>query len=135
MISNCRLIDIPEISDHRGSLSVLETNAIVPFDIKRIFYIYDVTPDEDRGEHAHKECEQFIICLKGSIDLEVDDGEKKVKYNLISPTQGVYIPKMIWATLKNFSTEAICLVLASDFFDESDYIRDYDKFISEVLLG
>jgi len=131
MIEKCKLIEIPKISDDRGTLSFVESNKSMPFKIRRFFYIYDINIEKDRGEHAHKECEQFIICLRGSFDVIVDDGLNKKTFNLKEPTQGLYLPAMIWTALKNFSENSICFVAASEFYNEDEYIREYSKFISE----
>lgn len=124
-----RIIDIPKIEDRRGNLSVIEKD-IIPFDIKRVYYLYDVPSDAYRGGHAHKEQYEFLIALSGSFEVVLDDGFEKQKVMLNKPNKGLLIPTMIWRELENFSSGAVCLVLASDVFDEADYIRDYDEFIS-----
>lgn len=129
-----KLISLPKISDKRGSLSFAESQRHLPFDIKRVFYLYDIAEGESRGSHAHKECHQFLIALNGSFDVLVDDGDKKEVFHLTEPNVGLHIPRMLWATELNFSQGAICLVFASLPYDESDYIRDYGDFIEVIAL-
>ena len=124
-----KIIDIPKIEDRRGNLSVIEKE-VIPFDIKRVYYLYDVPSDAYRGGHAHKEQYEFLIALSGSFEVVLDDGFEKQKVMLNKPNKGLLIPTMIWRELENFSSGAVCLVLASDVFDEADYIRDYEQFIS-----
>ena len=129
-IKNLQIINIPKISDPkgRGNLSFIEKN-IIPFKIKRVYYLYDVPSDGSRGGHAHKKLNQFLIPLSGSFDVLVDDGSSKKTFTLNKPNKGLYIPNGIWREMENFSSGAICLVLASDYFDESDYFRDYKIFL------
>ena len=122
-----KIIDIPKIEDRRGNLSVIEKE-VIPFDIKRVYYLYDVPSDAYRGGHAHKEQYEFLIALSGSFEVVLDDGFEKQKVMLNKPNKGLFIPTMIWRELENFSSGAVCLVLASDVFDEADYIRDYEQF-------
>jgi dTDP-4-dehydrorhamnose 3,5-epimerase-like enzyme len=131
-IEKCRLIDLPKVSDFRGNLSFIEGGRHVPFDIKRMFYIYDVPTGTERGAHAHRELQQFIICLGGSFDVQLDDGRGQKTVSLARPWQGLYIPPMVWAAELNFSTGAVYVVLASDFYDEADYFRDYASFLAAV---
>ncbi len=128
LISNCKLIELPHIQDGRGSLSFVESSAHVPFDIARIYYLYGVPDSKVRGAHAHKQLQQLIIPISGSFDIEIDDGDNKKIFHLNRPDQGLYICPMIWRDLSNFSGGAVCLVLASEKYDELDYIRDYDDF-------
>lgn len=130
-ITDCVRIDLPRKMDVRGSLTFVEGNSHVPFDIKRVFYLYDVPTGEGRGAHSHRELYQFLICLSGSFDVAVDDGYDKALIHLNRPWQGVLIPPMIWASEINFDPGSVCLVLASMLYDEADYIRDYDKFLIE----
>ena len=129
-IEDAVLIDIPKIVDPqgRGKLSFIEKD-VIPFSIKRVYYLYDVPSDGSRGGHAHKKLNQFLIALSGSFDVIVDDGSSKKTFTLNKPNKGLYIPNGIWREMENFSAGAICLVLASDYFDESDYFRDYKRFI------
>lgn len=131
-LADCKLIDLPKISDPRGNLTFIEGERHLPFDIKRVFYLYDVPTGEDRGAHAHRKLHQFLICLSGSFDVALDDGFNKNTIHLNRPWKGLHIPPMIWASEINFDAGSVCLVMASDYYDESDYIRDYSKFISCV---
>jgi dTDP-4-dehydrorhamnose 3,5-epimerase-like enzyme len=124
-----KIIDIPKIEDRRGNLSVIEKE-VIPFDIMRVYYLYDVPSDAYRGGHAHKEQYEFLIALSGSFEVVLDDGFEKQKVMLNKPNKGLLIPTMIWRELENFSSGAVCLVLASDVFNEDDYIRDYEQFKS-----
>lgn len=119
-------IDIPIISDPRGNLAVLE-NSNLPFDIKRVYYLFDVPFGSERGGHAHKNLLQLVVPLSGSFELVLKDGVNEKTVMLHNPTRGVLIPTMIWRELRNFSAGAVCLVLASEEFDEEDYIRDWKE--------
>lgn len=132
-VTDCIKINIPKISDPdgRGNLSVLEKD-ILPFAIKRVYYLYDVPSGSTRGGHAHKELQQFLIALSGSFDVVVDDGNTRRTTSLNRPDEGVLIPTRIWRELENFSSGAVCLSLVSDVYKESDYIRDYSEFKSFV---
>lgn len=131
-IKDCKLITLPKISDERGSLSVAENNRHIPFEIKRIFYLYDVPDSQSRGAHAHKTLEQFIVCLAGGFDVEIDDGCEKQRFYLHKPWEGLYLPPMIWTSVENFREQAICLSLASQHYDEADYYRNYAAFLQAV---
>ena len=124
----CKIISLPKVEDLRGSLTFIERNHL-PFESKRIFYIYDIPTGKSRGAHAHKKCKQFMICLSGSFDVEVDDGVIRKTFHLNRPWEGLYVPPMVWAAETNFDPGSLCLVLCSDFYDEDDYIRDYNDFI------
>ena len=124
---NIEIKDIPKISDPRGNIGVLE-NGIVPFDIKRVYYLYDVPSDSERGGHAHIKLYQFLIAISGSFDVHLDDGKTQQVINLNKPDKGVLIKPGIWRELKNFAGGSVCLVLASEVFDEADYIREYNDF-------
>ena len=130
-IDNVEIISIPKIIDEegRGKLSVIE-KSIVPFEIKRVYYLYDVPSDAFRGGHAHKNLIQFMIALSGSFEVKIDDGSNNKKVMLNKPNQGLLIPSGIWREMDNFSAGSVCLVLASEFFDESDYFRDYNTFLN-----
>ena len=132
MINNCRLIQLPQKSDPRGNLTFIEQSNHIPFDISRVYYIYDVPENGERGGHAHKGLHQLIIALSGSFDIELDDGNKKRVITLNSPTEGLYICPMVWREMNNFSGGTVCLVLASNLYDESDYYRDYQEFLTAV---
>ena len=129
-IDDVEIISIPKIIDEegRGKLSVIE-KSIIPFEIKRVYYLYDVPSDAFRGGHAHKNLIQFMIALSGSFEVKIDDGSNNKKVMLNKPNQGLLIPSGIWREMDNFSAGAVCLVLASEFFDESDYFRDYNSFL------
>lgn len=123
---------LPKIIDPRGNLTVAESMKDMPFDIKRVYWVYDVPGGECRGGHAHKECKEFIIAVSGSFHVTLDDGNNKNTYLLNHPYQGLFVETGIWRTLDDFSSGAVCLVLASDLYDEGDYIRDYDEFLDYV---
>lgn len=127
-----RIIELPKIFDVRGNLTVVEGCERVPFDIKRVYWVYGVPGGECRGGHAHKECLEFIIAVSGSFDVTLDNGTDKQTYHLNHPYQGLLVETGIWRTLDDFSSGAVCLVLASDLYDEGDYIRDYDEFLDYV---
>lgn len=127
-----RVIDLPKMFDQRGNLTVAEQFKNVPFGIKRVYWVYDVPGGESRGGHAHKECKEFIIAVSGSFHVTLDDGTDKKSYLLNHPYQGLLVETGIWRTLDDFSSGAVCLVLASELYDESDYIRDYDEFLEYV---
>jgi dTDP-4-dehydrorhamnose 3,5-epimerase-like enzyme len=131
-LSNVKLIQLPKISDPRGNLTFLENSRHIPFDIKRVFFIYDIPSGQNRGAHAHQQLEQFIICLAGSLDVLVDDGSEQKTIHLNRPWMGLYVPPMVWASEGNFDPGTTYLVLASDFYNESDYYRDYDEFLKAV---
>lgn len=129
MIDNIRRIELPRILDARGNLSFLEGEKNIPFDIKRVYWIYDVPGGETRGGHAYKTLNEFIIAISGSFDVVLDDGKTKSTHHLNRSYYGLYVPNMIWRTLENFSTNSLCLVMASDHYKESDYLRDYKTFL------
>ncbi|MGC8622132.1 MAG: sugar 3,4-ketoisomerase [Caldisphaera sp.] len=128
-VDNCKILKLKKITDSRGNLTFIESGIDFNFEIKRVYYIYDVPSGAYRGAHAHKNLEQLMIALSGSFDVTVDDGKNKKTIMLNNPALGLYLPKMIWREMKNFSTGSVCLVLASDYYDEKDYIRDYSKFL------
>lgn len=129
-IEKCRQIELPKIEDSRGNLSFIEGGIHIPFDIKRVYYLYDVPGGSDRGSHAHKNLHQFIVAMSGSFDVLLDDGKEKKRFHLNRSYYGLYICPMMWRYLDNFSSGAVCMVLASDHYDEADYIRDYDVFLN-----
>lgn len=131
-IEHCRLIDLPKISDPRGNLTFVEGDRHVPFTIKRVYYLYDVPGGASRGGHSHKRLEQLLIAMSGSFDVMVDDGYKKKRYHLNRSYHGLYLPSMIWREIDNFSSGALCMVLASEYYDEGDYFRDYRTFLDAV---
>jgi dTDP-4-dehydrorhamnose 3,5-epimerase-like enzyme len=128
-LEGCCLIDLPKILDPRGNLSFIEANRHVPFEIKRVYYLYDVPGGESRGGHAHKTLEQFIIAASGSFDVVVRDADDdRRQFFLNRSYYGLYVPRMVWREIENFSSGSVCLVLASDYYDESDYYRDFEEF-------
>ena len=129
---DCRFIDLPTIIDSRGNLSIIEQNIQVPFNIKRIYYLYDVPSDAVRGSHAHKTLHQFIVALSGSFDVLLNDGVSSKRFHLDRAYRGLYLTPMLWRTLDNFSTGSVCMVVASEVYDETDYIRSYTDYQSLV---
>lgn len=125
---NIALISIPKIEDNRGNLSVIE-NDVLPFEIKRVYYLYDVPSGAERGGHAHIDQKEFLIALSGSFDVILNDNKERKSITLNKPFEGLLINQGIWRELNNFSSGSVCLVLASAVFDEADYIRDFDEFI------
>lgn len=130
MIENCRKISFPKITDKRGNLTFIEGIRHIPFEIRRIYYLYDVPGGESRAGHAHKNLHQVFISMSGSFDLHLDDGSLKKTFHLNRSYYGVYVCPMIWRDLDNFSTGSTCMVLASEEFDEDDYIREHEEFVS-----
>jgi dTDP-4-dehydrorhamnose 3,5-epimerase-like enzyme len=131
-LEHCRLIDLPKISDPRGNLTFIESNQHIPFDIKRVYYTYDVPGGSDRGAHAHKQLQQLIIAMSGSFDVVLDDGFEKKRFHLNRSYFGLYVCPMMWRELDNFSSGSVCLVLASELFDPEDYYRDYELFLKDA---
>lgn len=132
---DCRILDLPKITDPRGNLTFIEGMHHVPFDIKRVYYLYDVPGGADRGAHAHRKLHQFIIAMSGSFDVVLDDGDRKRRFHLNRSYFGLYLCPMMWRELDNFSSGSVCMVLASRHYDESDYIRDHKEFLSAVRDG
>jgi hypothetical protein len=128
-VADCRLISLPRIQDPRGNLTFIEGGSHVDFDIRRVYYLYDVPGGSERGGHAHKELRQLIIAMSGSFDVLLDDGDDKKVFHLNRSYVGLYVCPMIWRQLDNFSSGSVCMVLASNRYDESDYYRDYDDFL------
>jgi hypothetical protein len=129
-IKNCNLLKLPKVHAISGNITSLNNDVDSPFEVKRIFYIYDIPSGADRGAHAHKECHQLLIAITGSFEVEVFDGKEKTKFFLNQPNVGLHIPPGIWASEINFSGGGICLVLASHEYDENDYIRDYQEYLT-----
>lgn len=128
-LEDCKLIQLPRISDPRGNLSFIEGGKHIPFEIQRVYYLYDVPGGSDRGAHAHKRLRQFLVAMSGSFDVILDDGEKKTSFHLNRSYYGLYICPMIWRYLDNFSSGSVCMVLASSKYDEGDYYREYSDFM------
>ena len=124
------MVDLPKISDPRGNLTFIEGGRHVPFDIRRVYYLYDVPGGAERGGHAHKALHQLIVAMSGSFDVVLDDGSAKKKFTLNRSYVGLYVPLMTWRELENFSSGAVCAVMASHRYDEGDYYRDYDAFLA-----
>lgn len=127
-LDDVRIIELPKITDVRGNLTFVEGGRHVPFPVKRVYYVYDVPGGTSRGGHVHKKTEEFIIAASGSFDVVLDDGGVRRSFSLNRSYYGLYVPTMIWRELENFSSGSVCLVLASEFYDEADYIRDYETF-------
>ena len=127
-LDKCRIVDLPKISDPRGNLTFIEGQSHVPFDIQRVYYLYDVPGGAERGGHAHKELHQLIIAMAGSFDVVLDDGSERKRFHLNRSYYGLYVCSMIWRELDNFSSGSVCMVLASNRYDESDYYRDYEQY-------
>ena len=128
-IYDCSIIELPRLKNRAGNITVVNNNDNIPFEVKRVFYIYDIPGGEDRGAHAHKDCHQFLVAVSGSFEVEMDDGTNKRTVTLNRPYYGLHIPPGIWAAEKGFSSGAVCLVLTSHKYDEKDYVRDYKQFI------
>jgi len=128
-LDDCRIIELPKITDPRGNLTFIEGGNHVPFEIRRVYYLYDVPGGATRAGHGHRTLHQLMIAMSGSFDVELDDGFGKKKYHLNRSYYGLYIPPMIWREINNFSSGSVCIVLASDLFKESDYYRDYHEFL------
>ena len=134
-ISHCRLINLPKISDSRGSLIPIESLTTIPFEIKRIYYIFNVPENSNRGSHAHAKLQQLFIPISGSFDVIINDGYTTKKIHLSNPEIGLYICPMIWRELENFSSNAVCLVLASLNYDTNDYYRNFETYQRDVKLN
>lgn len=127
-----RIVDLPQIHDPRGDLTFVEGGNHVPFDIARVYYLYNVPVDAERGGHAHKQLEQVVFALSGSFRIKIDDGRAKSEYWLRDPSKGLYVSRLVWREMDAFSQGAVCMVLASQRYDEADYYRRYDDFVDAV---
>lgn len=128
-VFDCSIIELPKYHDPEGNLTPVYSNGLVPFDIKRVFYLYDIPGGESRGAHAHRECHQFLVAASGAFEVVLDDGINKRTVLLNRPFYGLHIPPGVWAAEQGFSSGSVCLVLASEKYDEADYIRSYEEFI------
>jgi dTDP-4-dehydrorhamnose 3,5-epimerase-like enzyme len=131
-LEQVRIIKLPRITDPRGNLTFIEGGDHVPFDIARVYYLYDVPGGAERGGHAHKGLQQLIIAMSGSFDVVLNDGNETKRFHLNRSYYGLYVPTMLWRELDNFSSGAVCMVLASNTYDESDYYRDYDEYLQAL---
>ncbi len=131
-VSGCFLVSLAAVRDPRGNLTFVESARTVLFEIKRVYYLYDVPAGETRAGHAHRELEQMLVAISGSFDVILDDGRSRETVTLNRPFIGLHVPQLVWREIENFSSAAVCLVFASDYFAESDYIRDYDTFLKIV---
>lgn len=130
-VEDCEVIELDKHhSDRKGNLTVVENGITLPFDVKRVYYLYDVPGGESRGSHAHRELEQLIVAASGSFTVTLDDGKNKKSFFLNRPYQGLYVKPGLWRDLDDFSSGAVCLVLASEVYDSTDYIRDYQEFLN-----
>ncbi len=128
-LEHCRIIELPKIHDPHGNLTFVESDNQVPFNIQRVYHVYDVPGGAERGGHAHKNLHQFIVAMSGSFDITLDDGKDKKKFHLARSYYGLYICPMIWREIDNFSSGSVLMCLASEKYDESDYFRRYDDFM------
>ncbi|MEM7074439.1 MAG: FdtA/QdtA family cupin domain-containing protein [Pseudomonadota bacterium] len=131
-LKDCKRIELPKIEDSRGNLTYIEGQTHIPFEIKRVYYLYDVPGGSDRGAHAHRNLHQFMISMSGSFDVVLSDGVAEQRFHLNRSYFGIYICPMMWRYLDNFSSGAVCMVLASAPYSETDYIRDHDTFLKEL---
>ncbi len=131
-VEQCRIVELPIVHDQRGNLTFIEGGRHIPFEVRRVYYLYDVPGGAERGAHAHRTLHQFFIAMSGSFDIHLDDGRDKRSFHLNRSYYGLYVPPMIWRWIDNFSSGSVLMVLASDFYAEQDYYRDYDAFVRAV---
>lgn len=131
-VLDCSIIELPRIENRAGNITPIHENINVPFEIKRVFYLYDIPGGESRGAHAHIECHQFLIAASGSFEVDLDDGTNKQTISLNRPYKGLHIPPGIWAAEKEFSSGSVCLVLTSHRYDENDYIHNYEEYLKYI---
>lgn len=128
-LDNCRIVDLPRIRHDNGSLTFFQNSPEAPFPVKRVFYLYDIPGDSERGGHSHHQAQELIVALSGCFDVVLNDGHQSRRFTLNRPYRGLYIPAGIWRELNNFSSGSVCLVLTSEKFDEDDYVREFDRFL------
>jgi hypothetical protein len=133
-LDRCHLVTLPRVHDTRGNLTFIEGGNHVDFDIRRVYYLYDVPGGAERGGHAHRELQQLIIAMSGSFDVVLDDGNIRQRFHLNRSYMGLFVPELIWREIDNFSSGSVCMVLASERFDEADYFREYDDFADAVRV-
>lgn len=131
-VASCRLVSLPRMSDGRGSLSFIQPGPSLPFEIRRVYYLYEVPEGQARGAHGHRKLQQLMVAVAGSVDVECDDGRKRRTFRLDSPNVGLYVCPMIWRNLTEFAAGTVCMVLASERYDEADYFRNYEDFLTAV---
>ena len=131
-LDKCQIVDLPRINDPRGNLTFVEAGRHIPFEIRRVYYLYDVPGGAERGGHGHKELHQLIIAMSGSFDIHLDDGFTKKTIHMNRSYYGLYVCPMIWREIDNFSSGAVCMVLASDYYNVADYYRDYGEFVDDA---
>ena len=129
-MDDCRVIPLPRVNNRAGNITAVHELAEIPFHFNRVFYLYDIPGGESRGAHAHQTCHQFMVAASGSFEVVLNDGENQRVVSLNQPYHGLHIPPLIWAEERNFSSGSICLVLASEFYDPEDYIREYEEFVN-----
>lgn len=134
-LADCRIIELPRVGDPRGNLTFIEAGRHLPFDIRRVYYLYDVPGGASRAGHGHRQLRQLMIAMSGSFDVTLDDGREQVRHHLNRSYYGLYVGPMIWREIDNFSSGSVCVVLASEFYDESDYFRRYEDFLAAVRGG
>lgn len=128
-LDNCRIVDLPRIRHDNGSLTFFQNSPEAPFTVRRVFYLYDIPGDSERGGHSHHRAQELIVALSGCFDVVLNDGHQSRRFTLNRPYRGLYIPAGIWRELNNFSSGSVCLVLTSEKFDEDDYVREFDRFL------
>ena len=134
-LADCRLIDLPKVNDARGNLTFIEGERHLPFEIRRVFYLYDVPGGSTRAGHALKSCQQFLVALSGAFDVLLDDGVEKQRFHLNRAHFGLYVAPLVWRELDNFSGNSVCLVLASEAYEPAGYLREYRDFLAAVRDG
>lgn len=133
-VAACKLVRLPRLSDGRGSLSFVQPGPLLPFEIRRVYYLYDVPAGQLRGAHGHRKLQQLMVAVAGAVDVEVDDGRERRTFRLDAPDVGLYVSPMIWRNLTGFQPGTVCMVIASEPYDEADYFRNYDDFLAAAAL-